>query len=269
MRKIINGITTALVLILTLFMLLPFAYMLICSLQETYSEYLISFDITTFSFDNYISIFQVSGFSSWMRNSVFISVVGVIWTLCICSLAAYAFAKKRFPGDDKIYFLFFLTMCIPFPATVVPLWLMIGKLGLIDTFWPLILPIPSMLGVVLIRQAIIGIPKEMFECAKLDGCTDRKIFTKIVLPIICPVLITVAILFFTRSWNSLLWPLIVSNTDVTRTLPVGLASIQGGNDINYGMTMAGSMMNFLPPFLLYIFMHKYFLAGITGNGIKN
>ena len=184
-------------------------------------------------------------------------------------MAAFAFVKKHFPGDNKIYFIFFATLCIPFPATVVPLWLMVGKFGLMDTFWPLILPIPSMLGVVLIRQAIVDIPKEMFESASLDGCSDRKVFMKIVLPIIRPILITVGILFFTRSWNSLLWPLIVSNTDATKTLPVGLAAIQGGVDVNYGLTMAAAMMNFLPPFLVYIFMHKHFLAGITGSGLKN
>ena len=89
-------------------------------------------------------------------------------------------------------------MCIPFPATVVPLWLMTGWAGLIDTFWPLILPIPSMLGVVLIRQAIVAIPREMFECARLDGCNDMRIFTKIVTPIIRPILITVGILYFSR-----------------------------------------------------------------------
>lgn len=269
MKKITKSITTFFVVLLTLFMLLPFIYMLLASLQITYSEYKISFDFTKFTLHNYRAILQLSGFTSWLKNSCFISIVGVIWTILICSMAAYAFAKKQFPGNDKIYFMFFATLCIPFPATVVPLWLMVGKLGLMDTFWPLILPIPSMLGVVLIRQAIIAIPREMFESAKLDGCSDRKVFAKIVLPIIRPILITVAILFFTRSWNSLLWPLIVSNTDATRTLPVGLASMQGGRDINYGFIMAGSMMNFLPPFLVYIFMHKYFLAGITGNGIKN
>lgn len=269
MKKIGNCFIGMLVILLTAFMLLPFAYMLVCSLQETYSPYLISFDISTYTLDNYKKIFHVSGFTSWLSNSLFISVTGVVWTLCICSLAAFAFAKKRFPGNDKLFFLFFATLCIPFPATVVPLWLLTGRLGLMDTFWPLILPIPSMLGVVLIRQAVIGIPKEMFECARLDGCSDRRIFTRIVIPVIRPVLITVAILYFTRSWNSLLWPLIVSNTDATKTLPVGLSSIQGINDVNYGMTMAGAMMNFLPPFLVYAFLHRYFLAGITGDGLKN
>lgn len=269
MKKIQSIITTAGILILSVFMLLPFGYMLISSLQITYSQYRISFDVSKFTLHNYYAIFQLPSFNAWIRNSLFISIVGVIWTLLICTLASYAFAKKRFPGDDRIYFMFYATLCIPFPATVVPLWLMVGKLGLMDTFWPLILPIPSMLGVVLIRQAIIAIPKEMFESARIDGCTDKKIMRKIVIPMIRPILITVGILFFTRSWNSLLWPLIVSNTDATKTLPVGLAAIQGGTDINYGMIMAASMLNFLPPFLIYLFMHKYFLAGITGSGLKN
>ena len=169
MKKIGNCFIGMLVILLTAFMLLPFAYMLVCSLQETYSPYLISFDISTYTLDNYKKIFHVSGFTSWLSNSLFISVTGVVWTLCICSLAAFAFAKKRFPGNDKLFFLFFATLCIPFPATVVPLWLLTGRLGLMDTFWPLILPIPSMLGVVLIRQAVIGIPKEMFECARQIG----------------------------------------------------------------------------------------------------
>lgn len=269
MKKVVNCFTTVVAVGLTLMMLLPFAYMIIVSLQKTYSPYLISFDVTTYTFDNYLKIFELSGFSRWLGNSIFISVSGVILTLCVCSLAAFAFAKKRFPGNDRLFFVLFLTMCIPFPATVVPLWLMTGWAGLIDTFWPLILPIPSMLGVVLIRQAILSVPKEMFECARLDGCNDFRIFSKIVTPIIRPVLITVGILYFSRSWNSLLWPLIVSNTDMTKTLPVGLSAIQGTTDVNYGITMAGAMMNFLPPFLVYVFMHRYFLAGITGNGLKN
>ena len=269
MKKITNAASTVLMLGLTLIMLLPFAYMIIVSLQETYSPYLISFDFTTYTLGNYSKVFQVSGFSRWLLNSIFVSVSGVILTLCVCNLAAFAFAKKRFPGNDTLFFILFLTMCIPFPATVVPLWLMTGWAGLIDTFWPLILPIPSMLGVVLIRQAIVAIPREMFECARLDGCNDMRIFTKIVTPIIRPILITVGILYFSRSWNSLLWPLIVANTDLTKTLPVGLAALQGTTDVNYGITMAGAMMNFLPPFLVYVFLHKYFLAGIAGTGLKN
>ena len=254
---------------LALLMLLPFAYMLVCSLQETYSPYLISFDLADYTLDNFRKTFAVSGFSLWLRNSIFISLSGVFLTLLVCSLGAYAFAKKRFAGSNALMGFLMLSMAIPFTATVVPLWLMMGKLHLIDHYFPLIAPIPSMLGLLLIRQAILSLPNELFESARVDGCRDLRIYWSIVLPVIKPILITVAILYFARSWNSFLWPLIISNTDATRTLPVGLASIQGTHTINYGITMAGALMNFLPPFLVYVFFQRYFIAGIAGTGIKN
>ena len=254
---------------LALLMLLPFAYMLVCSLQETYSPYLISFDLADYTLDNFRKTFAVSGFSLWLRNSIFISLSGVFLTLLVCSLGAYAFAKKRFAGSNALMGFLMLSMAIPFTATVVPLWLMMGKLHMIDHYLPLIAPIPSMLGLLLIRQAILSLPNELFESARVDGCRDLRIYWSIVLPVIKPILITVAILYFARSWNSFLWPLIISNTDATRTLPVGLASIQGTHTINYGITMAGALMNFLPPFLVYVFFQRYFIAGIAGTGIKN
>ena len=254
---------------LALLMLLPFAYMLVCSLQETYSPYLISFDLADYTLDNFRKTFAVSGFSLWLRNSIFISLSGVFLTLLVCSLGAYAFAKKRFAGSNALMGFLMLSMAIPFTATVVPLWLMMGKLHMIDHYFPLIAPIPSMLGLLLIRQAILSLPNELFESARVDGCRDLRIYWSIVLPVIKPILITVAILYFARSWNSFLWPLIISNTDATRTLPVGLASIQGTHTINYGITMAGALMNFLPPFLVYVFFQRYFIAGIAGTGIKN
>lgn len=254
---------------LALLMLLPFLYMVVCSLQETYSPYLISFHPGDYTLDNFRKTFAVTGFTAWLRNSALISGIGVLWTLAVCSLAAYAFAKKRFRGSGGLLNLLMISMTIPFPATVVPLWLMMGRLHLIDTYLPLILPIPSMLGLLLIYQAIISIPNDLFEGARIDGCRELRIFVSIVLPIIKPILITVAILYFARSWNSFLWPLIISNTDATRTLPVGLASIQGTHTINYGITMAGSLINFIPPFLVYVFFQRYFIAGIAGTGIKN
>ena len=212
---------------------------------------------------------DLGGFSLWLRNSIFISLSGVFLTLLVCSLGAYAFAKKRFAGSNALMGFLMLSMAIPFTATVVPLWLMMGKLHMIDHYFPLIAPIPSMLGLLLIRQAILSLPNELFESARVDGCRDLRIYWSIVLPVIKPILITVAILYFARSWNSFLWPLIISNTDATRTLPVGLASIQGTHTINYGITMAGALMNFLPPFLVYVFFQRYFIAGIAGTGIKN
>ena len=161
-----------------------------------------------------------------------------------------------------------ISMAIPFTATVVPLWLMMGKLKMIDHFFPLIAPIPSMLGLLRIGRLSWPCPRSSLRAPgwMRPGFPD---LLNIVLPVIRPILITVAILYFARSWNSFLWPLIISNTDATRTLPVGLASIQGTHTINYGITMAGALMNFLPPFLVYVFFQRYFIAGIAGTGIKN
>lgn len=269
MRKVFGTLESCVFVFLALLMLLPFAYMLVCSLQETYSPYLISLDFTTYTLDNWRKVFSVSGFLLWVRNSFFISITGVLLTLVVCGLAAYAFARLRFRGSGISYGIMMVSMVIPFPATVVPLWLIIGRMHSIDTFWPLILPIPAMLGVILIRQAIIELPNEIFECARIDGHGDFNIFLRVVIPAIRPILITVAVLFFARSWNSFLWPLIISNTDATKTLPVALAAMQGrASAVNYGITMAGAMINFLPPFILYIFLQKYFIKGITGSGLK-
>lgn len=269
MKRILGFIEAAFFVLLSLLMLLPFVYMLICSLQETYSPYLISFDVSTYTLSNWQKIFSVSGFTLWLRNSFFISITGVLLTLVVCGLAAYAFARMKFAGSNIGYAALMVSMVIPYPVTVVPLWLMIGRMGGIDKFWPLILPIPAVLGIILIRQAILELPKEIFECAAIDGHGDFDIFLSVVVPSIRPILITVAILFFARSWNSFLWPLIMCNADATKTLPVGLAAMQGrASAVNYGITMAGAMITFLPPFLIYIFLQKYFIRGIAGSGLK-
>ena len=200
--KVLSGFGYLFFVGLALLMLLPFVYMLVCSLQETYSPYLISFDLADYTLDNFRKTFAVSGFSLWLRNSIFISLSGVFLTLLVCSLGAYAFAKKRFAGSNALMGFLMLSMAIPFTATVVPLWLMMGKLHMIDHYFPLIAPIPSMLGLLLIRQAILSLPNELFESARVDGCRDLRIYWSIVLPVIKPILITVAILYFARSWNS-------------------------------------------------------------------
>ena len=268
MSKLTNKLITLLFVVLTLVMISPFVYMLVCSFQEAYSPYLISFDFADYTLENYRKLFRVSGFSNWVFNSVFVSTTGVILTLAICGLAGYAFAKLRFRGKDKIFFFLFAAMIIPFPATVVPLWIMMGKLGWAATFQSLILPIPTFLGVVLFRQGMMAIPEELLESARMDGCSDFRIFRSIVLPLIVPTILSVAIIYFARSWNSLLWPLIMADGDTTSTLPVGLASLQGTYVVNYGLVMAGAVVNFLPPFLVYILLQKYFVSGAVSSGLK-
>lgn len=267
-RKISNCIEPIIYITLSIVMLAPFFYMLITSLQETFSPYIISLDTKNITLDNYKILFGVSGFKRWILNSLFISTSGAILTIVVCSLGAYGFTLKRFKGRELILSILLISLTIPFEATVVPLWTIMGKMNLIDSFLPLILPIPNMLGLLLIRNALLELPKELFESAKLDGCSEFRVFLNIVLPVIKPVLVTVGILYFARSWNSFLWPLIISNTDMTKTITVGLASMQGSVDVNYGVSMAGSLISFLPPFIIYMTMQKYYISGLSG-AIKN
>ncbi len=269
MKKIFGLFIDLFFLLLVLLMILPFAYMLVCSFQETYSPYVVSIDLADYTLNNYIQLFKISGFFQWLFNSFFVSVTGVMLTLVVCSLAGYGFAKLRFPGNDRIFLFLFAAMIIPFPATVVPLWMIMGKIGWAATFKSLILPIPTFLGVVLFRQSIQSIPDDLLESAKIDGCSDFRIFCTVVIPLIRPTVISVAVIYFARSWNSLLWPLIMAASDSVKTLPVGLAALNGSYIMNYGLTMAGSVISFLPPFIVYVFLQKYFVRGVVNSGLKN
>ena len=174
-------------------MLLPFAYMLVCSLQETYSPYLISFDLADYTLDNFRKTFAVSGFSLWLRNSIFISLSGVFLTLLVCSLGGLRLRQEALCGQQRPHGLPHALHGHPlYRHGGCPLWLMMGKLHMIDHYFPLIAPIPSMLGLLLIRQAILSLPNELFESARVDGCRDLRIYWSIVLPVIKPILITVA-----------------------------------------------------------------------------
>lgn len=268
MKKIVNYIEHIFYIALAIIMLSPFIYMIITSFQETFSPYFVSLDFSEYSLNNYYNLFEISSLKYWFRNSMFISIVGVIWTLVSCISAAYAFIVKKNSSKHIIYIILFMALSIPYTATVIPQWLMMGKLNLIDTFWPLILPIPNFIGVIMIEESIESIPIEMFETARIDGVSDFIFLIKVIIPIIKPILITVSIIFFARSWNSFLWPLVMSNTDATKTLPVGLASLQGTHTVNYGLIMAGAVINFLPPFLMYLILQKQFNKGALTAGLK-
>ncbi|WP_130863895.1 carbohydrate ABC transporter permease [Bacilliculturomica massiliensis] len=268
MKKVCGVMLDLFFLTLAFIMVFPFLYMLVVSFQETYSPYLLSFDPADYSLDNYFLLFQRSGFFLWVRNSFLVSISGVLLTLAICSTAGYAFAKLRFPGNDRIFFFLFAAMAIPFPATVVPLWIIMGKVGIASTMASLILPVPTFLGVILFRQAFLSIPGDMIESAKIDGCTDFQTFAAVVLPLVRSTVMSVAIIYFARSWNSLLWPMIMAGGDYNRTLPVGLAAMQDLYVVNYGLSMAGAVINFLPPFIVYLLLQKYFIQGVVSSGLK-
>jgi len=193
---------------------------------------------------------------------------GVILNVLFSSLAGFAFAKKDFPGNDKLFFYMIMTLIIPSQVTMIPLYIIMRTLGWINSYYALILPIPTAFGVFLMRQAILNVPNELMDSARIDGCSDIRIFFQIIIPLIKPAIITLTIFTFISAWNEFLWPLIMTTNDSVRTLTVGLSNMQAQYTVNYGLVMAGATLTFMPSFIVYLILQKRFVEGITLSGMK-
>jgi ABC-type glycerol-3-phosphate transport system permease component len=180
----------------------------------------------------------------------------------------------RFRGQQWIFLLILSTILVPVHITIVPLFLGLAKLRLTDTYFSLIMPtVANGFGIFLLRQFFQGIPQELEEAAVIDGASRLGVLVRVVLPLSRPALTAVAIFLFILSWNDFMWPLIVTNSDATRTLPVGLAAslagtVSGGAIAYYGMSMAGSVLATVPALLIFLALQRYFVQGIALTGLK-
>jgi ABC-type sugar transport system permease subunit len=228
----------------------------------------------TLTLENYRDVLDKFRLVRWGVNSTVVAAGATILGLVISIPAAYAFAKMRFRGQQWIFLLILSTILVPVHITIVPLFLGLAKLRLTDTYFSLIMPtVANGFGVFLLRQFFQGIPKELEEAAVIDGASRLGILLRVVLPISRPPIMAVAIFLFIQSWNDFMWPLIVTNTDATRTLPVGLASalsgtVSGGAIAYYGMSMAGSVLATLPALFIFVLLQRYFVQGIALTGLK-
>ena len=246
---------------------IPFVYMATMSLTQKDTLNL-EFEIATFSLVNYVKVIKNFNILVNLRNSVFVTVSSCILNCIICSMAAYAFAKKHFPGKDKLFGVYLATLMIPGQVTMIPVFVIMKNLGLMNSYPALILPIINAFGVFLIRQFMVRLPDELLDAARIDGCGENRIFLTIVIPLVQPVLVSLVIFTFISSWNDFLWPLIIASKPAMKTLTLAIAALKGSYATNYGLVMAGSTFTFLPPFILYIFLQKQFVEGIALSGIK-
>jgi ABC-type sugar transport system permease subunit len=227
-----------------------------------------------FTLENYRDVLDKFRLVAWGVNSMVVAAGATILGLVVSIPAAYAFAKMRFRGQHRIFLLILSTILVPVHITIVPLFLGLAKLKLTDTYFSLIMPnVANGFGVFLLRQFFQGIPQELEEAAVIDGASRLGILLRVVLPLSRPPIMAVAIFLFILSWNDFMWPLIVTNTDATRTLPVGLASslagtVSGGAIAYYGMSMAGSVLATVPVLLFFVLMQRYFVQGIALTGLK-
>ena len=151
---------------------------------------------------------------------------------------------------------------------MAPLFLIVKHMNMLNTYWALILPLPTAFGVFIMRQAILGVPKDLMDAAKIDGCSDIKIFFKVILPLVEPAILTLAIFTFLGAWNNFLWPMVSCNRPEMKTLPLALGMMKTQYNTDVGLTMACAVINFLPPFIFYLFMQRKFKEGITLSGMK-
>jgi len=204
----------------------------------------------------------------WLGNSLIYSVTSVVGVLLIASMAGYAFAKKRFRGKEVMFWSFLSMVMVPFHVTLIPTFIVLAKLGGVDTYWGLILPsLANAQAVFLMRQFIQGLPDELFEAASIDGAGPLRIFFTIVLPLCKPVLATLGIFVFLWHWNDFLWPLIMAKSSEMWTLTVGIASLQQ-QTVTLSVMLAGSVVALVPIFFAYLIAQRYVQEGVATTGIK-
>lgn len=220
------------------------------------------------TFDNILRIFRIGEFPTWVWNSLVYSVVSVVIVLFTASMAAYALARKRFPGRNALLWSIVATLMVPMQATLIPTFILIAGAGGVNTLWGLILPtLANAQAVFLIRQFVVDMPDELFDAARIDGAGEWRTFVSIVLPLIKPVLATLAIFVFLWHWNDLLWPLVVGQSDEARTLTVGLATLNT-ETVSTSNIMAAALISFVPCFVIFIFLQRHIVESITASGIK-
>jgi multiple sugar transport system permease protein len=254
-------------------MVLPFLWMVSTSLK-TQTDVLREFPPrlipSTFMISNYSTALTSLPFDRFYVNSLVVACSVTILQLFTSSLTAFAFARLRFKGRNTIFFLFLIGLMIPFPVLLLPNFLIIRQLGWFDNYLALIVPPAfSAFSIFLLRQYYRGFPMEYDEAARIDGASSLRIWWNIILPNSKPALAALAIFTFLGSWNDFLWPLVVTNSPLMRTLPVGLSMFQGQFTVRWELLMAASVVALLPVLIIYFFAQNWIIQGLSvSSGLK-
>lgn len=263
MKKKRGIVSIVFISIIAVIFIIPLIYMVSTSLkpksevlQNTVS--LIGSRITT---ENYERAWNAFPFARYMFNSIFVG-------LATTALTAYAFARLKFKGRDKVFFVYLSTLMVPLQVTIIPLYMILRMLGWHDSYAALIVPpVFSAFGVFMLRQSFLTIPAEVEEAAKIDGCSRVAIFLRIILPMSKPGLASLAIFTFVNSWKSFFWPLIVTSSDKYKTLPIGLYAFSGQYGTDWSALMAATAISIIPGVIFYIFFQKSLVEGISLTGM--
>lgn len=219
--------------------------------------------------ENYSQILTIIPFLRMYLNSIFTTVVATVSVLFFSTLGGYTFGKFSFPGKSLLFNIIIATMLIPFTIQIVPLYLLMAKLGLVDTYVGMIAPsLMTAFGIFMVRQFVTSIPDEMLDACRIDGCGEFRIFGTIVVPLLGPCLGALLIFTFMSNWDSFLWPLIIMNTTTRYTLPVGLSMLTNEFASETHLIMTGASLSIIPVLIVFAFAERQIIQGIVLTGIK-
>lgn len=219
--------------------------------------------------DQYRELFVRLNLGRAFFSSTVIALTVTILSVLLASMSGYAFAKLRFRGRDRLFGVMLSALVIPPQVGMLPLFLMMKKLHLVNTYWGAIIPsLVTVFGIFLIRQSMLSIPQELLEAARIDGASELRIFWSVVLPLARPILATLATFMFMTMWNDFMWPLIILSDQSHYTLPVAVANLVGEHQLDVELMMAGSVVTVLPVLLLFVFLQRYYIAGIMAGSVK-
>ncbi|MBQ7520597.1 MAG: carbohydrate ABC transporter permease [Clostridia bacterium] len=260
-------IGTVLVTLFAALCVLPLLYMAAVSFTDSQSLNIKISDLRP-DLSNYVYAITKRNFGLALKNSVITVVGSCLLVDVVSTMAAYGFEKKPVPGKEALFQGYIATMMIPGQVILIPMFMMMNRAHLSNTYAALILPMVGAFGIFLMRQFMVAVPNELLEAAEIDGCGEVRRFLTIAVPLVQPALITLTVFTFNAAWNNFLWPLIINTRSEMAVLPVTMSTLSSNSTTNYGMVMAGATLTFLFPFVLYIFLQKQFVEGIALGGVK-
>ncbi|WP_027625145.1 carbohydrate ABC transporter permease [Clostridium lundense] len=266
-----KAITICLLILVSILVALPFVWMIFSSFKRIDEFYLIPPKLlpNNFSLENFKELFERGNFGRYYLNSIFVTLVQVVANIIVVTMAGFAFAKYNFKGKRIIFLAILATTMIPWVATIIPLYIMAYKAKLINTYFGLIFAgMVDAFSIFLARNFMQSIPNSLIEAARIDGANEFDIFTKVVLPLIKPLIAVITINKFISSWNAFQWPLLVVGEDRLRTLPLAIAKLSSQYYDAYNLKMAAAFLAIIPVLIVYIAFQKYFVSGISLSGMK-
>lgn len=251
--------------------LVPLAWMVSASVMPTgeASMFPPRFLPTHTTLAHYRDLFDRLNLGRSFLNSALISISATFFCLILTSLAGYAFARLRFAGRDRLFRSLLAGMVIPAQVAMLPLFLLLKAMGLVNTYWGVLIPyLAPIFGIFMVRQYALSVPQDYLDAARVDGASELRIYWSVVLPLCRPILVTLAVFVFMGTWNDFMWPLIELTDDRLYTLPVALANLSGEHAQDTEMMMAGSVLTVLPVLVLFLALQRYYIEGIMMGGVK-